>query len=1751
MNPFRVRIVTADFYMAQPVAGLDVGYSDFRCSLTKQIPVIRVYGSTPGGQKACVHVHGLFPYIYVPCNGGAWQTDVAYMRQIAASIDVALHVALGRGDRVQQQAVYKIVPVRGLPFYGYHAEEKLFLKIYLYNPFTAGRVAELLQTGAVMNHCFQPHESHIPFLLQFFMDYNLYGMNFIEFSAVKFRLPLTPATLSSSPVEIWNETTISRDLLLSPSVTRQSVCELEADGVAVDILNQKNISQAKFANPGLAAIWEDEQERRRQQNESSQLTPPLSPDRADRDDYEPERAWKEEIRRIIEQHTQSDTEEAQEASSDQTISDAASVEIHQSQISPVQEEQEPLGRISEDVVYSSSSQPAYDQRIDSDVVNLLANLDESSDSTLASSLESNHRLDSSQRGESARLLSQHLTGPTLSGEPSKSVNELLSYGLDVDDEQDLMDLANTMKEDEEESFQLSQRLSPSYNLDSSMNSSFDSAAAALMDEFDAANTTIPQLDGSRDRPGSGERKIYPLRKSSSLSSSSRGSRGRTGDFQSSFSRSRRAASDRRKAETTDETTVAALSSGVRFLVPVAEKIPFNVSRKYIRRKEENESVETIQSGTGVDAKGNEKGIMRFPGKERSSFYVRSSFRFGFDEHPLFRAGDDALLDVFSSFDGRDSDDALQRMGFRSPSPPPLSSTTESSSFALPTLERAEAEETDRRLPASFIVLRPLLDPPTKRSLVESAGDYGIPQVSHRTAYYSVASDATRSRDVRDQRFHVPSEKACNLPKFDTRKCLLVDTETRRNLTLNQIRKEYAVAGVANQRQPTACIMTPARTPVHPSKTREWLNQKQKNRQRPEKRPAAQSTPINSQSKKTRLHSSPSLIHQSVRQTARLKLNEHFCYQSPESKHSDGSFIEGPTLNNSFGFRVSQKNLQDAKALKECQHLTQFSLELHVRTRGTYRPDPTIDSICAAFYCIWRDVPMGTPAEITGVYAVSGESDRQRGEDLKFEVLDRCGLSGIKIDYFPDEKSLLREFIDLVRRHDPDILVGYEIQMLSWGYAMERAAALDVNFCTEISRVPDRTGSSRHSTERDEYGARHMSEICVCGRIVLNVWRLMRKEVTLTGYSFENVVFHVLHQRIPSFDFKTLTSWFDQKTNSYRWRVVENYLRRCRFNLLLLERLDIVGRTSELARLFGILFYSVISRGSQYRVESMMLRIAKPMNYVPVSPSPRQRAKMNAPECLQLIMEPESRFYTDPVVVLDFRSLYPSIIIAHNYCFSTCLGRVSSLSEAGDFKFGATSLNVPPQLLKKLEPNISVSPNGVAFVKPCVRKGVLPKMLEEILKTRIMVKQSMKKCKDKKSIYRMLDARQLGLKLIANVTYGYTSANFSGRMPCVEIGDSIVRKARETLEKAIDMVERNPRWKAKVVYGDTDSMFLLLKGVSKDRAFEIGHEIVEAVTAANPKPVKLKFEKVYLPCVLETKKRYVGFMYETPEQKEPVFDAKGIETVRRDGCQAAVKILERSIKLLFESRDVSQVKRYVQKQCTKILEDRVPMLDFIIAKEYRGMGTYKPGACVPCLEITKKLLATDPRAEPRVGERVPYVIVYGSPGLPLIQLVRRPDEVLYDSNLRLNSIYYVTKQILPPLTRIFSLLGVDVFSWYNELPRFQKSNSLVGNDDESRKETISHYFRSVHCVVCNELCHTGVCSSCRERPQLAITVLESQLRTIEKKYSDTREVCFHCLGFRDPGMLCTSLECPNLYRLVRDSRDLAKRSKLDSLEREIF
>jgi DNA polymerase zeta len=88
-------------------------------------------------------------------------------------------------------------------------------------------------------------------------------------------------------------------------------------------------------------------------------------------------------------------------------------------------------------------------------------------------------------------------------------------------------------------------------------------------------------------------------------------------------------------------------------------------------------------------------------------------------------------------------------------------------------------------------------------------------------------------------------------------------------------------------------------------------------------------------------------------------------------------------------------------------------------------------------------------------------------------------------------------------------------------------------------------------------------------------------------------------------------------------------------------------------------------------------------------------------------------------------------MAYNYCYSTCLGRLVDHMKNGPAKpgtpygFGCTQLKISPQRLAKLEDHLTFSPGGIAFLKESVRKGILPKMLQEILDTRVMVKNSMK------------------------------------------------------------------------------------------------------------------------------------------------------------------------------------------------------------------------------------------------------------------------------------------------------------------------------------------------------------------------------------------------------------------------------------------
>lgn len=163
----------------------------------------------------------------------------------------------------------------------------------------------------------------------------------------------------------------------------------------------------------------------------------------------------------------------------------------------------------------------------------------------------------------------------------------------------------------------------------------------------------------------------------------------------------------------------------------------------------------------------------------------------------------------------------------------------------------------------------------------------------------------------------------------------------------------------------------------------------------------------------------------------------------------------------------------------------------------------------------------------------------------------------------------------------------------------------------------------------------------------------------------------MYHRVPHYSFETLTKWWTGPSALHQGpsalhqsRVIKNYVHRVQYVLQLIESQELISRTSEFARVFGVDFFSVISRGSQYKVESLMVRLSKPENYIMISPSRAQVGAQRAAEVIPMVMEPESGFYEDPVVVLDFQSLYPSVMIAYNYCYSTCLGKLGGGTKLG-------------------------------------------------------------------------------------------------------------------------------------------------------------------------------------------------------------------------------------------------------------------------------------------------------------------------------------------------------------------------------------------------------------------------------------------------------------------------------------------------------
>lgn len=197
--------------------------------------------------------------------------------------------------------------------------------------------------------------------------------------------------------------------------------------------------------------------------------------------------------------------------------------------------------------------------------------------------------------------------------------------------------------------------------------------------------------------------------------------------------------------------------------------------------------------------------------------------------------------------------------------------------------------------------------------------------------------------------------------------------------------------------------------------------------------------------------------------------------------------------------------------------------------------------------------------------------------------------------------------------------------------------------------------------------------------------------------------------------------------------------------------------------------------------------------------------------------------------------------------------------------------------------------------------------------------------------------------------------------------------------------------------------------------------------------------------------------------------------------------------------------------------------------------------------------------PRRGERVPFIIVNGPPGMQLIRLVRSPHDILANEGHKINAMYYITKAIIPPLNRCLLLIGADVHDWFASLPRKLLMTPAVGTANElagggggrGAKSTISQYFSTTSCVIdCGRQTKAGICPDCLRNASKCVIVLSDKTARLERGYHLTRQICQACCG-RLGDLQCDSLDCPVLYVLEGKRRELQQIGHFHKLLEEHF
>ncbi len=496
-----------------------------------------------------------------------------------------------------------------------------------------------------------------------------------------------------------------------------------------------------------------------------------------------------------------------------------------------------------------------------------------------------------------------------------------------------------------------------------------------------------------------------------------------------------------------------------------------------------------------------------------------------------------------------------------------------------------------------------------------------------------------------------------------------------------------------------------------------------------------------------------------------------------------------------------------------------------------------------------------------------------------------------------EPDLLRDFIRLVNHEDPDILIGYNVDGYDLPLLVERMKVY------RISPAFARDYTSPHRVQ-DRYWRMH-------GRIISDVWWNVKKILHPKSETLNAVSRELLNEGKDNVDrLKIKEEWENRREDVIRYCIKDADL-----TLRIYEKLRVVDRNLFMSTVTKLPLDDVTNGGTSNYVDSILIREADRMN---IGVRMTSILDKSAPIEGGYVRSIGAGLYSN-VVVLDFKSMYPSMIIKYNICFTT-------LSPDGTI----------------------TAPNGVRYLDPSKKEGLVPKILKDLMRQRDVVKKAMK---DAPSISEReyLDGVQGAMKILMNTFYGVLASSFY-RFTNPEIGSSVTHYARNTIQNVMDKLEKSG---LRVIYGDTDSVFIESGMPNVAETVKFGEEL--STRLSSEEGIVLEFEKVMDPFFSHgAKKRYVGkIVY--PEDQEGSVLVRGYEVRRTDSfdmqSEAQSKVFE-----YIMNRDPDGAIEYSKDIVSKVSrgDESIPISKLVISRSVREEREYANSSSMANVRIARKL-----------------------------------------------------------------------------------------------------------------------------------------------------------------------------------------------------